>query len=349
MGIEEKVRLARKTKDEKLISDIISHYKPIFLNNVCKEYGEEYKKEALIMLSTLVNRYIYDDSIKSKLSDYLRKKVFYFPPKRNFNNIIKTEDNIFIKEHYIKKMYSELVENNLYKVMSNNELKEVCKYVVNLVFNNYLNTDKSSFVSIYFNTQINRRLKCFKDEEKLIIYYVNKIGIKSKMVNYFVNKYKNIFEEYSFIDECNYCNIVKEILSNIYFPTFVFEVSLRKKLNAMKNDKKKQIYEYVLLLESGDLSYYYEVKKYYTYIIDCVYNKFKDDVLVDNYEYRKLLNIKYDKYFKSCITFIQNTNTDYNISRYMFTRLNEFSSKSKKLYPITYVDSDLKKDKVKRK
>lgn len=46
MGIEEKVRLAKKTKDEKLIKEIIKYYEPIFCLNVSNKYGEEYVKDA---------------------------------------------------------------------------------------------------------------------------------------------------------------------------------------------------------------------------------------------------------------------------------------------------------------
>lgn len=78
MGIEEKVRLAKKTKDEKLIKEIIKYYEPIFCLNVSNKYGEEYVKDAKEMLPQLVYKYIYNDEIKSKLSLVLRKKVKTF-------------------------------------------------------------------------------------------------------------------------------------------------------------------------------------------------------------------------------------------------------------------------------
>ena len=171
MGIEEKVRLAKKTKDEKLIKEIIKYYEPIFCLNVSNKYGEEYVKDAKEMLPQLVYKYIYNDEIKSKLSCVLRKKVKTFFPKTHYNDVITSGNKEYIKEHYINKLYKNLKILNTTDVLNDDELMMLSNKIVSGFYNNYLNGDKKSSVSNYFNSQISRKLKNFNDEEKLLLFY----------------------------------------------------------------------------------------------------------------------------------------------------------------------------------
>lgn len=208
MGIEEKVRLAKKTKDEKLIKEIIKYYEPIFCLNVSNKYGEEYVKDAKEMLPQLVYKYIYNDEIKSKLSLVLRKKVKTFFPKTHYNDVITSGNKEYIKEHYINKLYKNLKILNTTDVLNDDELMMLSNKIVSGFYNNYLNGDKKSSVSNYFNSQISRKLKYLNDEEKFLVYYVNKVGSNNKIVLYFANKYMYLLNEFKNIDFNTYRKII---------------------------------------------------------------------------------------------------------------------------------------------
>ena len=239
MGIEEKVRLAKKTKDEKLIKEIIKYYEPIFCLNVSNKYGEEYVKDAKEMLPQLVYKYIYNDEIKSKLSCVLRKKVKTFFPKTHYNDVITSGNKEYIKEHYINKLYKNLKILNTTDVLNDDELMMLSNKIVSGFYNNYLKSDKKSSVSNYFNSQISRKLKYLNDEEKLLVYYVNKVGSNNKIVLYFVNKYMYLLNEFKNIDFNTYRKIIKNILSgDIYFRNLNLKTTIIKE---MKNKEENYI------------------------------------------------------------------------------------------------------------
>lgn len=150
MGIEEKVKLAKKTKDEKLIKEIIKHYEPIFCLNVSNKYGEEYIKDAKEMLPKLVYKYTYNDEIKSKLAFVLGKKVKSFFPKTHYDDVINSENKEYIKEHYINKFYRNLKILNVTDVLNDDELMMLSNEVVSNFYNNYLNGDKKVWGSKLF-------------------------------------------------------------------------------------------------------------------------------------------------------------------------------------------------------
>ena len=332
MGIEEKVRLAKKTKDEKLIEEIIKHYEPIFCEKISKTYGKEYKKEAKKMLPTLVYKYIYDDDIKSKLADVIRKKVPTFFPKNNYDEVIKNENSKYVKEHYVNKFYKELKILNTTNILKDDEFMMLSNEVINNFYNNYLNGDKKSSVSNYFNTQMNRKLMYFNDEEKLLSYYANKIALNNKIVSFFANKYKYLLKEFKHVDYKMYVNCIKNILcSDIYFQNFKFETKLIKEMENLEKNYKNHIKDCVLLIKNGDMTYYDEVKKYYSYIIDLVYEKYKDKVVISKNEFKRILNDKYEVVFEKTVNNMI-SNNEINIQKYINSNLTVYVKDTKYFY-----------------
>ena len=340
MGIEEKVRLAKKTKDEKLIKEIIKYYEPIFCLNVSNKYGEEYVKDAKKMLPQLVYKYIYNDEIKSKLSLVLRKKVKTFFPKTHYDDVINSENREYIKEHYINKFYRKLRILNVTDVLNDDELMMLSNETIDILYNNYLNGDKKSTVSNYFNSQISRKLKYLNDEEKLLVYYVNKVGSNNKIVLYFVNKYMYLLNEFKNIDFNTYRKIIKNILSgDIYFKNLNLKTTIIKEMKNKEESYISYIKECISLLKMGDMTYYDDVYKYYFYITKLVYEKYKDEV-INKREFKKALKEKYDIYFEKAINnMLFKENPD--IQRYVNSRLTFYAKNDRSLYEKTRVNKKI--------
>lgn len=340
MGIEEKVRLAKKTKDEKLIKEIIKYYEPIFYLNVSNKYGEEYVKDAKKMLPQLVYKYIYNDEIKSKLSLVLRKKVKTFFPKTHYDDVINSENREYIKEHYINKFYRKLRILNVTDVLNDDELMMLSNETIDILYNNYLNGDKKSTVSNYFNSQISRKLKYLNDEEKLLVYYVNKVGSNNKIVLYFVNKYMYLLNEFKNIDFNTYRKIIKNILSgDIYFKNLNLKTTIIKEMKNKEESYISYIKKCISLLKMGDMTYYDDVYKYYFYITNLVYEKYKDEV-INKREFKKALKEKYDIYFEKAINnMLFKENPD--IQRYVNSRLTFYAKNDRSLYEKTRVNKKI--------
>lgn len=340
MGIEEKVRLAKKTKDEKLIKKIIKYYEPIFCLNVSNKYGEEYVKDAKEMLPQLVYKYIYNDEIKSKLSLVLRKKVKTFFPKTHYNDVITSGNKEYIKEHYINKLYKNLKILNTTDVLNDDELMMLSNKIVSGFYNNYLNGDKKSSVSNYFNSQISRKLKYLNDEEKFLVYYVNKVGSNNKIVLYFANKYMYLLNEFKNIDFNTYRKIIKNILSgDIYFRNLNLKTTIIKEMKNKEKNYISYIKKCISLLKMGDMTYYDDVYKYYFYITRLVYEKYKDEV-INKREFKKALKEKYDIYFEKAINnMLFKENPD--IQRYVNSRLTFYAKNDRSLYEKTRINKKM--------
>lgn len=340
MGIEEKVRLAKKTKDEKLIKEIIKYYEPIFCLNVSNKYGEEYVKDAKEMLPQLVYKYIYNDEIKSKLSCVLRKKVKTFFPKTHYNDVITSGNKEYIKEHYINKLYKNLKILNTTDVLNDDELMMLSNKIVSGFYNNYLNGDKKSSVSNYFNSQISRKLKDFNDEEKLLLFYAYKVEVNDKIVLYFCDKYLYLLEEFKYININMYKKIIKDILSSeVYVKKTNLKSIIIKEMKNKEESYKEHIKYCIYLLKMGDLTYYDDVYKYYFYITRLVYEKYKDEV-INKREFKKALKEKYDIYFKKVINnmpFKENP----DIQRYVNSRLTFYAKNDRSLYEKTRINKKI--------
>ena len=344
MGIEEKVMLAKETKDEKLIEEIIKHYEPIFCANVCKKYGNKYREYAKEILPGIVNYYI-ENNFKSKLNIILASRVEFLFDNKNFNNIIKSENSLYIKKHYIEKMYNMLNQKNISTILDNNQIRKLCEVSVENMYENYLKNDKKSSVSNYFNSTIIHKINMLSEEEKIVLYYTNNVGINDKIVKYFANKYEFVFKEYSFLNKNEYKNIVDKILKHFYFPTFNFEATLRKEIINMKHNKAEIAKSYINLLKNSDFTYYNEIKEYYSYLINIVYEKYKKDVMVSNKQFKEILENKYDIYFEKGVHYlIRNDNA--SLSGYINTRLTKFA-KSNELCEKVYVDLEKKEKNIK--
>ena len=341
MGIENVVLEYKKTKDKKLFNYIVSYYKPIFKHNVKKHYGKNYDKEIDKFFEDLI-KYYFDNNLKDKISGYLYKKskTIYNTPYK-FNQVIHS-DKEKLKEHYVNKMYNTLLKQNEKTILLKNELLDLVKHDVNNMFKNYLCDEKVSSVSNYFNVMINRKIKMYKNEDKLILAYVKHIGINNRIQTYFYNKYFYIYELYK-LDSINiYKEYIDDILkSNFSMNTVNFESLLIRKCKNYENNKKENIYIEMKKLKEGKTFDYDLLKKHYFYIKDIVLGKYKDEVFITSEELKNYIDEKYDRYFDVGIEYIKK-NPDKSLARYINNRLSDIIKRNKNFFKPFYVDEKIK-------
>lgn len=343
MNIEKAVLEYKETNNEELFNYIVSYYKPLFKNNVKKYYGKSYDREIDEIFEDLI-KYYFDNNLKDKISGYLYKKskTIYNTPYK-FNQVIHS-DKEKLKEHYVNKMYTTLLNQNKKTILLKNELLDLVKHDVNNMFENYLSGKKSSDVSNYFNAMIYKKIKIYKSEEKLILAYVKHIGINNRIQTYFYNKYLYICELYKLDSVSIYKEYIDDILnSNFNINNVIFESILSKKI---KNKQKENIYIEIEKLKEGKAFDYDLLKSYYSYIKDIAFNKYEGEVFISKEELKDYIDKKYDKYFDVGIEYIKKR-PEQNLARYINNRLSDIIKKNKRFFKPFYFDDEKKEKTIK--
>ena len=341
MGIEKDIEIYKKTRNKKLFEHIISYYKPLFKEKIRENYGNKYDEKIDDLFLNLVN-YYFENELKDKLVGFLRNKSkTVFNPTNDFNYVINSEEKEKIKKHYINKMYNGLKKQNKQKVLLDNELYDVVSFDVDKIFNSYLKSDKISRVSNYFNSQINRKLCTYKDEEKLVLSYAKNVKVTEKIQRYFYKKYSYLLDEYKitfdlykkYIDELLFCDIHSSKAD--------FELSLRKKIKFDINEQSKKVNNEIDKLKTGKDSDLTFIKEYYSYIKNTIFEKYKDLVFISEEELKKIIDLKYDKYFNVAVEYIKRKPKE-NLARYINNRLSNYILNAEWLFVPFYVDADKK-------
>ena len=343
MGIEQLVLETKKLEYgskqyEENIKIIIEHYKPIFLRNVEENYGKNYKEKAEEALLNLVN-YYFDKNLEDKISGFLNKRsktVFFV--KTNFDEIIYSENSSLLKKHYINKLYKTLCKKCGIKVLDKKEIKELSKVIIENTFNNYLKRDKKSTVTNYFNIAITRKVNLYQDEEKMLLDYIIKIGVTERIKIYFYSKYMHVFREFEPLSLDYYKIVVNDALETIKSLHFNLECSIRTKLKEKRIKDNPNGIEILREIKAGNYENINKAKAYYSYIIDLVFNKFKDEVVVTEGKLKQTISMEYENYFGIAINKIKK-GKDISLPRYVNTRLTDYVKKKKSFYTI-YGDKD---------
>lgn len=342
MDIEKVVLEYKKTKDKKLFNYIISHYKPIFKSSVRKYYGKSYDMEIDEVFEDLI-KYYFENDLKDKLSGYLYKKSkTIFNTTCNFNEVIHN-DCEKMKDHYINKMYNTLLKQNKKTILLKSEILELVKYDVNNMFKNYLSSEKASHVSNYFNVMIDRKVRMYKNEEKLILSYAKHIKNNNRIQTYFYNKFFYIYESYELDSIDVYKECINDILSSDFsMNSTILESILFKKI---RNKKSEIISMELEKLKEGKTFDYDLLKKHYSYIKDMVFDKYKDEVFITSEELKDYINKKYDKYFNVGIEYIKKR-PNKNLARYINNRLSDIIKRHKSFFKPFYVDEGIKEKNI---
>lgn len=331
MEIKKLVEIYKLTKNEELVKEITEYYEPYFINMVKRSYGQEYSKIAKEMLPIII-KYYFNNNINEDLSMYLiRRSKNMFEIEKNFNKIIKSEDSKVIKFYYIYFMHKNLLKNCKTQMLSKEELFELCSKDVTTYYNNYIRTEKKSSASFYFLKLIERQLGRYQNEDVLLLTYAKKVKVTDNIKNYFYDKYKDFLIDYCNNDILWYKTSIDNALNlkviNIFSdfkPTIINEIDKYNK--AYKFYIKKEIQK-VKDHEDANIE---DIKKYYSYIKDLIFNELYSYVNISNDELKNLIDIKYEDYFKAGITYISN-NKDGYLSSYINNRLKDF------LLSLTYM------------
>lgn len=346
MGIEQLVLVAKKTKDNELISQIIKYYEPLFCYNVSRYYGKGYDEKAKSVLPKLVN-YYFEKGLEDKLSGFLRKKAkTIFNCKMNFDEIMYGENSNLIKLHYEDKLYKILCKKCNTMVLSDKQLKNLAASVMGKVYDNYLKSDKQSTVSNYFNIAITKKIDLYKNEEKMLLDYVIRIGVTQRIKVYFYSKYMHVFNEFDTLSLEDYQKVVDNTLENYESLHSVLEQNIRNGLNAKKDEEKINGLSALKEVQAGNYENVDKVKTYYSYIIDLVFNNFKDKVMVSEDILKEELTIKYDDYFNAAINSMKKGN-NISFQRYINTRLSDYVRRKKSYFNVVYVDAEEKEKNIK--
>lgn len=348
VGIEQLVLETKKYKEEKEdnlyqknIKLIVKHYENIFCKKVEKEYGKGFKEKAKNVLPELVN-YYFENKLKDNIGSFLSKKsktIFFI--KTNFDEIIYGENSTFIKLHYEDKLYKELCKKCNTKVLSNNQLKDLSASLIKNFYDNYLKNNKRSVVSNYFNVLINKKIDFYQNEEKMLLDYVIRVGVTQRIKGYFYSKYMHVFNEFNTLSLEDYKSVVDNVLNNYKSLHSDFEQNIRNGLKAKKDEEKVNRLITLKEIQAGNYENVDKVKKGYSYIIDLVFNNFKDKVVISEDILKQELTVKYDDYFNVAITSIKKGN-NISLSRYINTRLSDHIRKKKSYFNIVYVDAEEK-------
>lgn len=346
MKIEKLVLDAKKTKDNKLINQIINYYEPLFCYNVSRHYGKGYDEKAKNILPTLIN-YYFEKGLKDKLSGFLRKKSkTVFNCKKNFDQIMHGENSNSIKLHYENKLYKVLCKKCNTMILSDKQLKALAASITKNSYDNYLKTDKQTTVSNYFNIAITRKIDLYKNEEKMLLDYVIRIGVTPRIKVYFYSKYMHVFNEFDTLSLEDYQRVVDNALENYESLHSVIEQNIRNGLNAKKDEEKINGLSALKEVQAGNYENVDKVKTYYSYIIDLVFNNFKDKVIVSEDILKQELTTKYDDYFNAAINSMKKGN-NISLQRYINTRLSDYVRRKKSCFNVVYVDAEEKEKNIK--
>ena len=148
----------------------------------------------------------------------------------------------------------------------------------------------------------------------------------------------HVFREFKELSLDDYKVAISDALETCKSLHFNPECSIRTKLDE-KNDKYNPSgIKIVREIKSGNYENIDKAKDYYSYIIDLVVNKFKDEVVITEEKLKQTISMKYDDYFDVAIYIIKK-GKDISLPRYVNTRLTNYVRKKKSFYTI-YGDKD---------
>lgn len=302
-----------------LHNTVIKTYK---IKNATKEVLDLYTKYYLkkefegIMKNFIV--YYEDDN----LSSYLNKKVRgMFKPKINEykNEKTNTENKI---RHYTN-IYYNLLKNKI-TFFTDEEIIYYCKSFVMMVFK------RPSGLASITNEIKNDDLR-IKDDYTFILRYVKVIGTNDKILEYLNKKFYYILQDIETkyglkIENEDFKNIINNVLKNATQVNVNLEKLIKAELKKkVKKSKKKIIVISDLnenLLTQDEIE---KVREDNHYLVIKAYNNTikKCKALEDDEDFIKKLDEKYNDLFD----YIIKSDKDFNIKKYIATRLLDFCNR----------------------
>lgn len=180
----------------------------------------------------------------------------------------------------------------------------------------------------------------------MLLDYVIRIGVTPRIKVYFYSKYMHVFNEFDTLSLEDYQSVVDNALENYESLHSVLEQNIRNGLNAKKDEEKINGLSALKEVQAGNYENVDKVKTYYSYIIDLVFNNFKDKVIVSEDILKQELTTKYDDYFNAAINSMKKGN-NISLQRYINTRLSDYVRRKKSCFNVVYVDAEEKEKNIK--
>lgn len=156
----------------------------------------------------------------------------------------------------------------------------------------------------------------------------------------------HVFNEFDTLSLEDYQSVVDNALENYESLHSVLEQNIRNGLNAKKDEEKINGLSALKEVQAGNYENVDKVKTYYSYIIDLVFNNFKDKVIVSEDILKQELITKYDDYFNAAINSMKKGN-NISLQRYINTRLSDYVRRKKSCFNVVYVDAEEKEKNIK--
>ena len=328
MKVKKMMELAKKgDKTAKL--ELEQHYLTILKNYTKKKYGEEAEQIADNTLPFLIQCY-FDNGVKTDFYHFLYEKINQKFKEKNQEKIIGNKVDLMddqktemVINHYSNYFYNKIKKHS--GVLSDEELQNFSYIFVKATL---IKSAKSD--SDIRNLMINYIVKEIKnydyDGENLLKRYVTFVGINDNILDYFLKKYSYLLEKYENdrMYNClskNYQDIIFESLSTFTRANCNLENLIIKILHR-KYDFDRNKLEQVLSKKNISESDYNFIYDTLSYLKNKNYNRFKNNVYMDNNWLKDKINEKYKDYLDSYISDSKNS----NVRSYINTKLIQFFS-----------------------
>lgn len=328
MTIGEIEKLASEGNKE-AIDGLKKYYEESIKEYTKTKYGKEASEKIVELLPSLID-YYFENKIKEKLYIFLNQKVNALYKKKSQRKIMGEKIDITDSEtieltvnHYFDFFYKKIIKYNV--ALSKEEIKYFCYFFVKTTLYNLI--ESNADIRCLMLNYVLREIKSYdKDKEKLLKRYILIIGVNANVLNYFLDKYKYLFEKFkdNRMYNClvtNYNDIVKESLMMITKVNCSIESLIIKNLHKKYELDRKIIENAIDNKNVSDK----ERKLIYdtcSYIKKKIYDKFKDRTYLDNNWLKDEIDKKYDDYVKVYL----NGKMKKNIRSYLNTRLIQYFS-----------------------
>lgn len=302
---------------------LIEHFIPIFNGYVEKYYGKKDDELTLRLLPTIISDYL-DSNDRRHIGIYIYEKSRSLFKEGIITLTMLKNDNTqksinLLCEYYSNRLFEKIKDTNC--LLSKNELEKVCYFEVKNRLSRFNNISTSSFLNV-MNSYVYSKADVYKKEENIYFDYIKYIGINDVILNYYCDKYNYMLDEFrneeKYINlKKDFKNIIKEALIERNNKLQLLDRIINKKITDKYFIYKNLSYEDIKNIKNLSVQKQQLVKERYSYIKDRLFEKYKGTI--DDEQLRSFIDEKYDKFFNVCI----NSESNYSISRYMYTRLNE--------------------------
>ena len=171
----------------------------------------------------------------------------------------------YAKPVYLKKLVEAAVEDTNLPIvlhLDHGADFEICKDCIDSGFTSVM-IDASS-KSFEENIAITRKIDLYKNEEKMLLDYVIRIGVTPRIKVYFYSKYMHVFNEFDTLSLEDYQSVVDNALENYESLHSVLEQNIRNGLNAKKDEEKINGLSALKEVQAGNYENVDKVKTYYS-------------------------------------------------------------------------------------